>query len=117
MRKSSHWWLPEISLRKNAGIAMHQQIRSQLAQAIRQVEPGKQLPSTRVLAKLLGVSRNTVLTAYEELVADGLIEGRHGSAMFVSERVPRESVALNPLQLLREAQYPLRSLTIVDQDG
>ena len=117
MRKSSDWWLPEIILRKNAGVAMHQQIRSQLAQAIRRAAPGTQLPSTRVLAKLLGVSRNTVLTAYEELVADGLIEGRHGSAMFVSEGVPRELVALNPLQLLREAQYPLRSLTIVDQDG
>ena len=38
---------------------------------------------SRVLARLLGVSRNTVLTAYDELVAGGLIEGRRGAAMLV----------------------------------
>ena len=70
-----------------------------------------------MLAKLLGVSRNTVLSAYDELVADGLIEGRHGSAMFVSEAVPRGFVAPDPLQLLREAHYPMRSITVLDPDG
>ncbi|NKB80155.1 winged helix-turn-helix transcriptional regulator [Ochrobactrum daejeonense] len=39
-------------------------------------EPGEKLPSLRKLAEDVGVSVTTVLTAYEELVALGLIESR-----------------------------------------
>lgn len=117
MRKAVDCWIPEIALDRGSGVAMHEQIRSQLARAIRQARRGGKLPSTRVLAKLLGVSRNTVLTAYDELAADGLIEGRQGAAMFVSTAGEQALVALDPRRLLREAQYPLRSITLLDQDG
>ncbi len=40
---------------------------------------GYQLPPQRILSKALGVNRNTDITAYEELTADGLIEGNRGS--------------------------------------
>jgi GntR family transcriptional regulator/MocR family aminotransferase len=40
--------------------------------------PGEPLPSTRALARELGVSRNTVLHAYEQLAAEGFLEGRAG---------------------------------------
>jgi len=42
------------------------------------------LPATRVLARELGVSRNTVLAAYEQLAAEGFIEGRVGSGCYVA---------------------------------
>ncbi|NKB80210.1 PLP-dependent aminotransferase family protein [Ochrobactrum daejeonense] len=47
-------------------------------------EPGEKLPSLRKLAEDVGVSVTTVLTAYEELVALGLIESRPKSGFFVS---------------------------------
>jgi DNA-binding FadR family transcriptional regulator len=37
------------------------------------------LPPSRTLARRLGISRNTVLFAYEELAADGWVSGRTGS--------------------------------------
>jgi len=45
---------------------------------------GEQLPSTRELAEQLGISRTVVLLAYEQLLAEGFVEGRRGSGTFVS---------------------------------
>lgn len=45
---------------------------------------GERLPSTRDLADQLGVSRTVVLMAFEQLLAEGFVEGRHGSGTFVS---------------------------------
>ncbi|MBV8516197.1 MAG: PLP-dependent aminotransferase family protein [Acidobacteria bacterium] len=45
---------------------------------------GSRLPSTRMLARDLGISRNSVLAAFERLTAEGLIVSRHGSGSFVS---------------------------------
>jgi len=42
------------------------------------------LPATRVLARDLDLSRNTVLAAYEQLAAEGFIEGRVGSGCYVA---------------------------------
>lgn len=43
------------------------------------------LPPSRGLATDLGISRSTVVTAYEQLVAEGYIEGRSGSGFYVRE--------------------------------
>ena len=47
------------------------------------------LPSTRALAQELGLSRNTVSSAYEELLALGLIEGRERSGFFINAALLR----------------------------
>jgi len=49
--------------------------------------PGDALPPERRLAELHGVSRVTVRRALEKLAADGLIEPRHGSGTFVTQRM------------------------------
>lgn len=49
--------------------------------------PGTRLPGSRSLAKLLGVSRNTVVQAYDRLTAEGYFEQRPGSGTFVSPRI------------------------------
>jgi GntR family transcriptional regulator/MocR family aminotransferase len=48
------------------------------------VRAGEQLPSTRDLAKDLGVSRASVTDAYERLVAEGFLETRTGSGTFAT---------------------------------
>jgi DNA-binding GntR family transcriptional regulator len=110
--------LPPIALDRAAPTAVYRQLARQLADAIRRgTLDGARLPSTRVLAPLLGVSRNTALAAYDELAASGLIQARRGSGT----RVPRQALAsaapLAPFQVLRDAQYPARTIGIADMDG
>ncbi|MDM0018982.1 MocR-like pyridoxine biosynthesis transcription factor PdxR [Variovorax saccharolyticus] len=63
---------------------------AQLARALKrailhgQLKAGAALPATRVLAAELGLSRNTVLTAYEMLCAEQLTVARVGSGTFVA---------------------------------
>jgi GntR family transcriptional regulator/MocR family aminotransferase len=45
---------------------------------------GARMPPTRVLARDLGISRNTVVDAYGSLASDGLIAGRFGGGSYVS---------------------------------
>lgn len=49
--------------------------------------PGTRLPGTRTLSSQLGVSRNTVLAAYRELIAQGWFETRPASGTFVRREV------------------------------
>ena len=49
-----------------------------------QLVPGARLPSTRELARDLSLSRNTVLSTFEALLAEGYIVARTGSGTFVA---------------------------------
>jgi len=65
-----------------------------LAEAIREAilsarfRPGERLPPTRTLAANLSLARNTVLEAYEQLIAEGYLTARHGSGTFVARDLP-----------------------------
>lgn len=50
---------------------------------------GERLPVTRVLSRDLGISRNVVLIAYEQLIAEGYAAGRVGAGTFVAQTVAR----------------------------
>jgi GntR family transcriptional regulator/MocR family aminotransferase len=50
------------------------------------LEPGDRLPSTRTLARDLGVSRRLVVEAYAQLTSEGLLEARQGSGTRVAAR-------------------------------
>ena len=115
-------FLPPIVLDRCSSTPLHLQIGRQLVLAIRRGVPaGSRLPSSRVMARLLGVSRNTVMTAYDDLVAAGLISGRRGAGMLIGARDAEASAAavnmLDPQRILRQAQYPARTLHVVDPDG
>ncbi|MFJ5471999.1 MocR-like pyridoxine biosynthesis transcription factor PdxR [Pectobacterium carotovorum] len=72
-------------------------LHARIQRAIRQLildgilDVGKSLPASRALATSLGVSRDTVESAYSQLHAEGFIERRVGSGSFVSERAKRLS--------------------------
>ncbi|MFB9136208.1 PLP-dependent aminotransferase family protein [Vibrio olivae] len=51
-----------------------------------------QLPSTRALAAELALSRNTVISAYEQLVAEGYIESRRGAGYYVAIALPEQFI-------------------------
>ncbi|WP_263147195.1 PLP-dependent aminotransferase family protein [Pseudomonas sp. RIT-PI-AD] len=80
---------------------------------------GVRLPASRDLAQRLGVSRNTVMRAFEQLHAEGYVDGRTGDGTYVggfasAPKAPRPSAARWPsgagLARAREhARPPLRS--------
>lgn len=51
------------------------------------LQPGIRLPASRVLAQELGLSRITVSSAYEQLVAEGFLEARRGAGTYVAARI------------------------------
>ena len=78
--------LPLVADRADDG-TLTVQIVAQLREALvdGRLATGERLPSTRALAKLLGVSRTVVTGAYAQLFAEGWIEGRHGSGTYVAD--------------------------------
>ena len=69
---------------------VYQQIYRALRAAILSgaLPPHTRLSSTRGLAEETGVSRNTVVIAYEQLLAEGYIVGQLGSGTFVAPEIP-----------------------------
>src|SRR5262249_22768605 len=91
---------------ESAGSPLHRQIYSEVRDAVLagRLVAGARLPSTRAMAGELGVSRNTVLTAFEQLLAEGYLEGHVGSGTFVAQvtrpaalRAARQNRARSPL--------------------
>ena len=54
------------------------------------LRPGTRLPATRDLAREHGLSRGTIVAAFEELKSEGYIEGSPGSGTYVSKVLPEE---------------------------
>ena len=70
----------------------YQHLYQQLREAINlgHYQPGQRLPASRVLAKEQGVSRNTVVRAYEMLVSEGYLTSHIGDGMRVSHDLPHQ---------------------------
>ncbi|MEK1837745.1 MAG: PLP-dependent aminotransferase family protein [Pseudomonas sp.] len=66
---------------------LHQRIQRALRALILEgaLDPGLKLPATRVLAKSLGIARDTVENAYVQLHRDGFIVRREGAGSYVCE--------------------------------
>ena len=61
-------------------------LRAQVAAGV--LLPGERVPSTRTLATQLGVSRGSVVTAYEQLTAEGYLTAEVGSGTVINPRLP-----------------------------
>ena len=57
---------------------------------------GERVPASRALAGRLGVARITVTQAYDQLVAEGYLETRHGAGTFVAAETPDQLLATAP---------------------
>jgi GntR family transcriptional regulator / MocR family aminotransferase len=54
------------------------------------LRPGTRLPATRDLASRYGLSRGTIVNAFEQLKSEGYVEGSVGSGTYVSKILPEE---------------------------
>ena len=74
-------------LMKAASQSLTEQLSTRFAQRIRDrlLAPGARLPSVRLCAEQQGVSPSTVVAAYDQLLAQGLVEARKNRGFFVRE--------------------------------
>lgn len=82
--------LLSLELEKKSDQPLHRQLGKQVRQAILEgrLLPGTRLPSTRTLANVFHISRNSVVVAYEELCAEGYLIGIAGSGTCVADDFP-----------------------------
>ncbi|MGT2479462.1 GntR family transcriptional regulator [Methylobacterium oryzae CBMB20] len=79
-------WTQLFGALDRAGLALHLQIRRAIVVAIerRVLTPEARLPSSRQLAGLLGVARNTVVAAYQQLIDEGFLVSHERSGIFLA---------------------------------
>jgi len=84
-RKPTDLELP-LSLDADSAVARWRQLADAIREAALRgrLEPRQRMPSSRHLARTLGVSRIVVTTAYDQLFAEGILETRQGSGTYVS---------------------------------
>ena len=80
--------------------------------------PGTRLPSTRALAFRLHIARASVVSAYEQLLAEGYLAGKVGSGTYISSDLPepleRRAVPRTPIATARRPRVP-RPATRLEQ--
>ena len=72
------------------------------------LRPGARLPGTRDLAQQHGLSRGTIVAAFEQLAAEGYVEGSVGSGTYVSSVLPDELLHVG--RVVRASDAPARGV-------
>ena len=82
----------DITINLADGVPIYRQILNQVKYLVASglLQPGEELPPIRTLALQLKVTPNTIVKAYGELEASGVIQKRQGSGTFVSEGRPQQ---------------------------
>ena len=102
---------------KSASQSLTEQLASRIAERIRSrlLAPGARLPSLRLCAAQQGVSVSTVVAAYDQLLAQGLVVARKNSGFFVRD------VAFNasnrPLAPVRRAQAATENIATCESEA
>jgi GntR family transcriptional regulator/MocR family aminotransferase len=104
-------WELAVSLDRSGTTPVFLQIAGSLADDVRRgrLRPGQPLPGTRRLAASLGVNRNTVVAAYEELQAEGWIETDPARGSRVSSALPDARPTRFAGGVFRRAAVPARA--------
>src|ERR1700693_10335 len=91
-------FLPPIALDRRSKTPMYRQLYGWFRMAVidGQMRPGQRVPSTRGLATELKISRIPVLTAYEQLLAEGYFETFVGAGTCVARSIPDEALTPSP---------------------
>ncbi|MEQ8328501.1 MAG: winged helix-turn-helix domain-containing protein, partial [Parvibaculum sp.] len=100
--------LGTIALDSGAELPLYRQLYDALREAILEgrLHPGARLPSSRTLAGDLGVGRNTVLAAYDQLTAEGYLEGQVGAGTLVAATLPDSLLQLDRQASPRRTEPP-----------
>src|SRR5581483_2887091 len=101
-----------LVLDETSAVSLYRQLYEQLRASILdgRLQPGARLPSTRGLAEELAVARNTVMGAYEQLLAEGYLEGETGSGTYVARALPDKILHAPPVT--RTTPKPARAVRL-----
>ncbi|MGP9797190.1 MocR-like pyridoxine biosynthesis transcription factor PdxR [Halomonas sp. 86] len=116
---SSEWLIDALALQ--IGTQETTTLVHQLYSALRrwiqhgELAAGSHLPSSRHLARGLGISRNTVLAAMDRLLAEGLVVSRRGAGMYVANLPTLPTHPKPPLETA--FSYSTRGQALIDRCG
>src|SRR3954469_4105070 len=89
-----------VSLDRDAEVGLRAQLEHQLREGVRSgtLRHDAPLPSTRALARELGVARGVVMEAYAQLAAEGYLVSRQGAPTRVAARAAAAPSAAAPAE-------------------
>lgn len=97
-RPTAAMWKQLLERSARPSLGLQGQIRQMLVSVILdgQLQPGVPVPSGREMAAQLGVARNTVVLAYQQLAEEGYLVARERSGYFVHDAIPGVRIAVRP---------------------
>lgn len=97
-QSKSYLLLRGINLKRESNVPLHRQLYEQLRHQILDgsLPSNTPLPATRKLSKELRVSRNTILNAYKQLLAEGYLEATAGGYTRVTHTLPDQVLSVYP---------------------
>lgn len=113
---------PPASLTRSADTTLTEQLAARYADRIRQrlLAPGARLPSVRECARRHEVSAHTVVAAYDQLLAQGLVEARRQRGFFVRdlrevgpERLPGNTARDQPTTRTTRLPLPISATSLI----
>lgn len=78
------------------------------------LRPGARLPATRDLARQYGLSRGTIVNAFEQLRSEGYVDGNIGSGTYVSQVLPEELLHVSHRPATKSDTPPKRKRRLSD---
>jgi GntR family transcriptional regulator len=108
-----------IRLNPSSGTPLYAQLVAHLRHCIEvgAIKAGEQLPSIRRMAEELLINPNTVVRAYRDLEAEGILVLKHGSGVFVHESVVAQTALMDKAEpVVREAVDRLESLHLGEEE-
>jgi GntR family transcriptional regulator / MocR family aminotransferase len=95
------------------GTSLYRWLYEELRAAILEgrLAPGARVPATRDLADAYGLSRATIVTAFDQLKAEGYVEGKTGSGTYVSQVLPEDLLQVAKVQAEERLPHPRVALS------
>lgn len=97
-----------ICIERNSEVSIYMQISNQLINAIQRgfLPFGTKLPGTRILSQILEVHRNTIVSVYEELFAQGWVESIPNKGTFIIGKNQNKPIELKHFEKKQLENYP-----------
>lgn len=113
-KNASGFFLPAITLDRESAVPLYKQLYEGIRQEILHgtLKKGLRLPSTRYFAAELRTSRNIVIIAFEQLLAEGYLQARTGSGTFVKKTLPEEVLQVQSGSVIGDRELSRRGATI-----
>lgn len=107
-----------IPLDSKSAVPLHRQLYEELRQLILsgRLVPGQRIPSTRILARSLSISRATVTLSYDQLLSEGYLQAVQGSGTFVCTQLPDDLLS-TPLTQTSPVTAPAESVVHLSTYG